>query len=111
MRFRTKLAAAFAAVALAAGFGLTAAGSASAAPARATVGTAAVHAQYWSCGYYSGTTETVYGNTGDRVREIQCLLLFWGFSVGSSGVDGDFGSNTLAAVKAFQTWDNGRGAA
>jgi hypothetical protein len=56
-----------------------------------------------SCGYYSGKTETVRGNTGDRVREVQCLLLHWGYSVGSSGVDGDFGPATEAAVKAFQS--------
>ncbi|TDV55042.1 peptidoglycan-binding domain-containing protein [Actinophytocola oryzae] len=55
-----------------------------------------------SCGYYSGKTETVRGDKGDRVREVQCLLLYWGYSVGPSGVDGDFGANTEAGVKAFQ---------
>ncbi|UOX85920.1 peptidoglycan-binding protein [Amycolatopsis sp. FBCC-B4732] len=55
-----------------------------------------------SCGYYSGKVETVRGNTGNRVREVQCLLLHWGYSVGSSGVDGDFGPATESAVKAFQ---------
>ncbi|WP_290058661.1 peptidoglycan-binding domain-containing protein [Amycolatopsis solani] len=55
-----------------------------------------------ACGYYSGKVETVRGNTGNRVREVQCLLLYWGYSVGSSGVDGDFGPATEAAVKAFQ---------
>lgn len=55
-----------------------------------------------SCGYYSGTTNTVYGHQGNRVREAQCLLVYWGYSVGPKGIDGDFGSATLAAVKAFQ---------
>jgi len=55
-----------------------------------------------SCGYYSGTTETVRGNTGNRVREVQCLLLYWGYSVGPSGVDGDFGPATESAVRRFQ---------
>jgi hypothetical protein len=55
-----------------------------------------------SCGYYSGKTETVRGDQGDRVREAQCLLLYWGYSVGPSGVDGDFGGDTEKAAKAFQ---------
>jgi peptidoglycan hydrolase-like protein with peptidoglycan-binding domain len=55
-----------------------------------------------SCGYYSGTTETVRGDKGPRVREAQCLLLYWGYSVGPSGADSDFGANTEKAVKAFQ---------
>jgi peptidoglycan hydrolase-like protein with peptidoglycan-binding domain len=55
-----------------------------------------------SCGYYSGKEETVRGDKGDRVREVQCLLLFWGYSVGPKGVDGDFGGDTEKGVKAFQ---------
>jgi hypothetical protein len=115
MPMRTKIAAALAATALAAGLGLTAVGSATAAPASTSVSAADVHADSWSCGYYSGTTETIYGNNNDRVREVQCLLHYvWGWDLGTSGtsgdgVDGDFGSKTLAAVKGFQTWDNNRG--
>jgi hypothetical protein len=55
-----------------------------------------------SCGYYSGKVETVRGHKGDRVREVQCLLVYWGYSVGPKGVDGDFGGDTEKAVKAFQ---------
>jgi peptidoglycan hydrolase-like protein with peptidoglycan-binding domain len=55
-----------------------------------------------SCGYYSGTATTQYGDTGNRVREVQCLLVYWGYSVGSSGIDGIFGKDTRAAVEAFQ---------
>jgi peptidoglycan hydrolase-like protein with peptidoglycan-binding domain len=45
----------------------------------------------------------VYGDTGARVTELQCMLVHRGYSVGPSGVDGQFGSDTEAAVKAFQT--------
>lgn len=55
-----------------------------------------------SCGYYSGTAITRQGHTGDRVREVQCLLVYWGYSVGPSGIDGDFGPATRNAVVAFQ---------
>lgn len=56
-----------------------------------------------SCGYYSGTALTQRGHTGNRVREVQCLLVYWGYSVGPSGIDGDFGSDTDEAVRAFQS--------
>lgn len=42
------------------------------------------------------------GNKGEDVKKLQKLLLEKGYSVGSCGVDGDFGSATQAAVKAFQ---------
>ncbi|MFJ7076020.1 protein kinase [Streptomyces sp. NPDC098781] len=54
------------------------------------------------CTYYSGTELTVQGNKGQRVVQVQCMLTKRGYSVGSSGVDGEFGSATLAAVKQFQ---------
>ncbi|RSN73464.1 serine/threonine protein kinase, partial [Streptomyces sp. WAC 05379] len=54
------------------------------------------------CTYYSGTELTVRGNRGQRVVQVQCMLTKRGYSVGSSGVDGEFGSATLAAVKQFQ---------
>lgn len=59
------------------------------------------------CGYYYGTQLTVRGNTGDRVREAQCLLISWGFGVGPQGVDGKFGANTEGAVRQFQEWYGG----
>ena len=42
------------------------------------------------------------GDSGEEVRAMQLLLLKAGYSVGSAGADGDFGSGTEAAVKAFQ---------
>ncbi|CAM5269929.1 hypothetical protein GCM10010329_01740 [Streptomyces spiroverticillatus] len=59
------------------------------------------------CGWYYGTALTVRGHTGDRVREVQCLLRSWGFEVGPQGVDGVFGANTEGAVRAFQHWYGG----
>lgn len=55
------------------------------------------------CTYYSGTELTQTGDTGARVKEVQCILTKRGYSVGPSGVDGDFGSDTAAAVRRFQT--------
>jgi peptidoglycan hydrolase-like protein with peptidoglycan-binding domain len=45
----------------------------------------------------------VSGDTGPAVKEVQCILRARGYSVGPSGVDGDFGPDTEAAVKRFQT--------
>ena len=42
------------------------------------------------------------GSKGEAVRECQTLLEKRGYSVGSCGIDGKFGKDTLAAVKAFQ---------
>ena len=46
------------------------------------------------------------GWTGDEVRKLQSALIAKGYSCGSSGVDGSFGSDTDAAVRKFQK-DNG----
>lgn len=46
------------------------------------------------------------GWTGEAVRKLQQALVDKGYSVGSSGVDGDFGKDTHAAVIKFQA-DNG----
>ncbi|MCQ4079911.1 protein kinase [Streptomyces sp. RB6PN25] len=56
-----------------------------------------------SCNYYSGTQLTQYGDTGERVVEVQCILQARGYSVGSSGVDGNFGPDTRTAVERFQS--------
>ncbi|MGV9251129.1 protein kinase domain-containing protein [Streptomyces sp. NPDC003697] len=56
-----------------------------------------------SCTYYSGTTLTVYGQKGSRVKEVQCILKARGYNVGPSGVDGIFGYDTLTEVKRFQS--------
>ena len=42
------------------------------------------------------------GSKGDAVKIIQEKLIARGYSCGASGVDGDFGSATEKAVKAFQ---------
>lgn len=42
------------------------------------------------------------GDTGSEVKTMQTMLIACGYSCGSAGADGDFGANTLAAVKAFQ---------
>ena len=42
------------------------------------------------------------GDKGEKVRELQTLLAEKGYNLGKYGIDGDFGSATLAAVKAFQ---------
>lgn len=43
------------------------------------------------------------GSTGDAVKTMQTMLIACGYSCGNTGADGDFGKNTEAAVKAFQT--------
>lgn len=42
------------------------------------------------------------GATGEQVKTLQRLLNALGYSVGSAGVDGSFGSATDAAVRKFQ---------
>ena len=42
------------------------------------------------------------GSKGDAVKALQKQLIALGYDVGKKGADGDFGSATLAAVKAFQ---------
>ena len=40
---------------------------------------------------------------GEDVRALQKALIANGYSCGNKGADGDFGSNTDKAVRAFQT--------
>ena len=42
------------------------------------------------------------GCTGQDVKALQILLIVYGYSCGSSGIDGDFGPATEKAVKAYQ---------
>ena len=42
------------------------------------------------------------GSKNDNVKALQILLNGRGYSCGKSGADGDFGSDTLKAVKAYQ---------
>ncbi|MEU8847169.1 protein kinase [Streptomyces sp. NPDC048564] len=55
------------------------------------------------CTYYSGTELTVRGDKGQRVVQVQCMLTKRGYSVGGSGVDGEFGADTESAVRLFQS--------
>jgi len=55
------------------------------------------------CTYYSGSGRTRQGDSGKRVLQVQCVLTKRGYGVGSSGVDGDFGSGTESAVRSFQS--------
>ncbi|NGO40826.1 protein kinase [Streptomyces sp. YC419] len=60
------------------------------------------------CTHYSGNGRTRPGDSGKRVLQVQCMLTKRGHSVGSSGVDGEFGPGTESAVRSFQS---GRGLA
>lgn len=64
-------------------------------------------------GEESGITPSVsetptlrYGSKGDAVAKAQRLLAEKGYDIGYSGADGDFGDDTLAAVKKFQADTN-----
>lgn len=46
------------------------------------------------------------GSTGQPVTNAQALLVAHGIGVGPKGIDGNFGSNTEAAVRSFQTRHN-----
>ncbi|MGW3499055.1 peptidoglycan-binding domain-containing protein [Streptomyces sp. NPDC001020] len=42
------------------------------------------------------------GSVGGSVRELQCLLKYWGLNPGA--IDGVFGSTTEMQVRRFQAW-------
>ncbi len=44
-----------------------------------------------------------FGDKGDTVRAMQALLTGYGYSVGTSGLDGSFGPATYNALKTYQT--------
>lgn len=50
----------------------------------------------------AGTTTLRKGSDGAAVEEMQKLLMKHGYSLPKYGADGDFGNETLTAVKAFQ---------
>nr|WP_203730182.1 serine/threonine-protein kinase [Streptomyces sp. SID12501] len=72
------------------------------------------------CTYYAGKVRTAIGDTGKRVKQVQCILMLRGYDIGGTGVDGVFGEGLEAAMKNFQvdkglavngivkraTWDN-----
>lgn len=58
---------------------------------------------------YKGTFPTLpkrgwfqKGDKGEQVKLMQKFLIWAGFSCGKAGADGEFGTGTLAAVKAYQ---------
>ena len=67
-------------------------------------------AGYCSIDYDDEVKETVEvtvemlkkGSKGDNVKALQILLIGYGFNCGKYGTDGDFGSATDEAVKAYQ---------
>ncbi|GAA4030008.1 peptidoglycan-binding protein [Streptomyces sp. NBC_01352] len=87
-----------------AGGTVLAASPASAAPARDVAASGPVNASAYYCGYDNRVTPPTirYGSSGNTVREAQCLLISLGYSVGSSGIDGQFGPATRSAVYALQ---------
>ena len=46
------------------------------------------------------------GDKGEDVKTMQKMLIACGYSCGNSGADGDFGSNTEKALRAFQSDHN-----
>ncbi|GAA2371861.1 protein kinase domain-containing protein [Streptomyces cuspidosporus] len=59
--------------------------------------------QPWkSCDAYAGTALTQLGDRNRRVVQVQCILKGRGYDIGPHGIDGQFGADTLAAVKSFQ---------
>lgn len=54
----------------------------------------------------TGTVILRRGDSGAEVKKMQELLLTRGYSLGSYGADGDFGSSTYEALKQFQKYHN-----
>ncbi|MFJ8592936.1 protein kinase [Streptomyces sp. NPDC093598] len=87
------------------GSGDTGSDSGGSAPAPAPTSTATKPANPpWiaRCTHYSGTELTRRGDRGPRVVQVQCILTERGYGLGGTGVDGQFGKGTDAAVRTFQ---------
>jgi peptidoglycan hydrolase-like protein with peptidoglycan-binding domain len=101
-----RAAAAVAAVAAIAAFAVPAAGAQASTPTTSSttaVSASTIHPDWWGCGYYDGSSAVIqWGDSGNVVREAQCLLDAWGFNAGA--VEGDFGPNTYNATRAFQSF-------
>lgn len=54
----------------------------------------------------ANVTNLSKGSKGEEVKKLQTALMDAGYDVGSTGADGSFGKNTLAAVQQYQK-DNG----
>ncbi|WP_406131233.1 peptidoglycan-binding protein [Streptomyces sp. NBC_00989] len=107
MSFRTQVAASVTAAFIVAGLHVNGTGPDATGWASTTVPTAPNAAV--SCGRYSGEALTRRGDTGARVREVQCLLALRGW-VGA-GTDARYGDQVYLGVRAFQSWDDLRGCA
>jgi peptidoglycan hydrolase-like protein with peptidoglycan-binding domain len=89
---RNKLAAVVVATVLATGCGVATAGTASAATSSSQL-----------CGNWSTSEpELSLGDSGNEVRALQCEL-YNSLAYNGPDVDGQFGNQTLTAVKKFQT--------
>ncbi|MGW2384953.1 protein kinase domain-containing protein [Streptomyces sp. NPDC001658] len=55
------------------------------------------------CTHYSGNGRTRLGDSGKRVQQVQCMLTKRGYGLGGSEADGEFGTGTESAVRAFQS--------
>ncbi|MGH4030083.1 peptidoglycan-binding domain-containing protein [Actinomycetota bacterium Odt1-20B] len=63
------------------------------------------------CGYYKGQQYTDSGDRGRHVNEIQALIMQTAHYPGRLVVDGQFGPDTVRAVKWYQKKKLGAGAA
>ncbi|MFF7794645.1 peptidoglycan-binding protein [Streptomyces sp. NPDC007991] len=81
--------------------GVLAIGSLTMVAAPAGVATAAAAAYKCDRTYYTGNALTSYGDSGNRVIEAQCRLVFYQ-RLKAGDVDGRFGPKTRNAVIAFQ---------
>ncbi|MFF0740464.1 peptidoglycan-binding protein [Streptomyces sp. NPDC004111] len=54
------------------------------------------------CGYSPYDTYLSKGDNGPSVKELQAHLVWRGISVGSTGIDGDFGTATYNALRTYQ---------
>ncbi|MFJ6527383.1 protein kinase [Streptomyces longwoodensis] len=54
------------------------------------------------CTYYRGSGRTAPGDSGNRVRQVQCMLTARGYGLAGGDPDGEFGTGTQQAVRAFQ---------
>lgn len=53
------------------------------------------------CGYYDGTATTRSGDSGNQVREVQCLINYWA-GYDAIAIDGDFGPRTESWIVHYQ---------
>ncbi|MFZ3474856.1 peptidoglycan-binding domain-containing protein [Streptomyces sp. 4.24] len=95
-KIRTRVALLAATTAL--GAGLVLAPGAQASPANAPAVVAGPAA--FGCNPVTNHPQIAQGSSGPAVRELQCLLKYWGFDPGAT--DGQFGSKTRSAVVGFQ---------